>query len=377
MARRAAGEGSINQRKDGRWQATIQIGGRRYSVYGTTRKEASEKLQKLQYRHASGSMVTPSKITVSGFLEQWLDEARLTRKASTIHGYADIIAVHLNPVLGDLKLQRLGRQNLVALYREKQTKGYSGRRVAIIHAVIRRALEDAVAWGLVPSNVAATIKPPSSESKPRAMWNDEELRRFVSMAMNRKDPYAWALVFMLSTGIRVSEMFGLTWDCVNAETGIVSITKALVWAGGPPTWQRPKSKAGIRRIPLPPLAIVCLNRLRDWQTLASRKVKSPWKNTDGRVLSTDTGGVPTPTLMKRALGTICELADIPVITVHGLRHHYASILIGAGADVKQAQMLLGHSRPSVTLDIYSHLISPDQSIAQTVQKAMERGKPNV
>jgi integrase len=370
MSRRASGEGNIYQREDGRWTARIQIGGKRFCVYGHTRKEAVDKLQELKSQDRTGTLVEPARLTVAAFLAQWLDAARLTRKPSTLHGYEDVVRVHLVPAFGTIKLQKLAPQHLLKLYQDKQAQGLSPRRIAIIHAVARTALEDAVKWRLIATNPVAAITPPRQCPKDRQLWTAEQLRQFIVAASKSTSPYAWALVILVGTGLRLSELLGLTWEDVDLVQGSLRVNKALVWAGKKPVWGPPKSKAGNRAVPLPPIAHQLVTRLQNWQAEAKLKKGVFWQNADDRIVCTGTGGVPTANSFKKTLIALCEESGIPRINVHGLRHHYASVLIGAGVDVKQAQILLGHSRPSVTLDIYSHVTGQDKGIGQLVEAAL-------
>jgi len=86
-------------------------------------------------------------------------------------------------------------------------------------------------------------------------------------------------------------------------------------------------------------------------------------------VTTSTGGVPILNRFKDTLGRLCEQADVPRLTVHQLRHQCASLLFATGADVKQVQHHLGHSRASVTLDIYGHLLAEsNQDMARRLER---------
>jgi len=371
MARRSSGEGTVCRRTDGRWAASVQVGGKRFWVYGQTRKEATERLQELQAKARDGALVAPSRLTVEQFLMQWISSVRLTRRLSTVHGYEDVVTVHLIPALGAIKLQKLTAAHLLMLYKQKREAGLSARRVGIIHAVLRAALGDAVRWGLVASNVAATVKPPRQEERELPMWTRDEMRRFVAVATASSDPYAAALILLLTLGLRLSELLGLCWDAVDLDAGTVTVSKALVWAGKQAVWGKPKSKAGYRALPLPVLARDALMRLRAWQ----EETGVAGRNTDGRVVCTATGGIPTANCLKRVLWRLCDEAGIPRLNVHGLRHAFASVLIAGGVDIKQAQALLGHSRAVTTVDTYAALLpAPNgaQAVAAMVQERVTR-----
>ena len=112
--RRGNGEGSIFQRKDGRWTAELAAGydqnGKRSrkSVYGETKKEVQDKLLDLQQRKKTGSATDTSKVNVAQYLDRWLNDiARLTVRDSTYRRYADLVRIHINSHIGGVRLIRL------------------------------------------------------------------------------------------------------------------------------------------------------------------------------------------------------------------------------------------------------------------------------
>src|SRR5438045_1615773 len=116
MARRANGEGSIYLRKDGRWTAAISVYGRRYAVYGKTRREVAEKLVQFQRGSQAGQLVEPAKLTVSEYLTTWLEVTKPTLRPTSWASYEELARVHVVPALGGLRLQALRPLHLVRLY---------------------------------------------------------------------------------------------------------------------------------------------------------------------------------------------------------------------------------------------------------------------
>ncbi|HLH24610.1 MAG TPA: tyrosine-type recombinase/integrase [Chloroflexota bacterium] len=357
MARRGNSEGSIYQRSDGYWVAAVSTSGKRRVVYAKTRREVAEKLAALQQAASTGTLVGASRLTVKDFMQQWLDAASLTCKPSTLYGYRVVVRCHLVPEVGALALQKLAAQHIVRLYQAKRQQGLSPRRVQIIHAVLHRALTEAVRWRLVPRNVADDVKPPRQEHQEPRIWSLDEVRAFVNTAQSSADRYAPALVLALALGLRESELLGLRWDSLSTEQGTITVDRALTWVGGVPTWGTPKSRAGRRVLPLPQPAREALARLREQQDQDRFKAGHDWQPTEGRIVTSRVGTVPTPNRLKDTLDRLCARAAVPRLTVHQLRHQCASLLFAAGADIKQVQHFLGHSRASVTLDVYMHLLN--------------------
>ncbi len=367
--RRSWGEGTIYERSDGRWAGCLRVAGSRHWVYGKSRKEVADRLRALQQQQGQGLLTEPSRVTVAEYLTQWLEQTELTCKPSTIHGYQVVVRCHLIPAVGAIRLQKLAPPHLAKLYQAKRQQGLSPRRVAIIHAVLHRALAEAVRWRLVPRNVAADVRPPRQDHEEPDMWSVAEVRRFISSAQASDSRYAPALVLTLCLGIRAGELLGLRWEVVDLERKAVVIDRALTWVGGKAVWGTPKSKAGRRVLALPAPGHQALLAIRHQQAQDRLRAGADWKDSDGRVVTTSTGGVPILNRFKDTLGRLCEQADVPRLTVHQLRHQCASLLFATGADVKQVQHHLGHSRASVTLDIYGHLLAEsNQDMARRLER---------
>src|SRR5215467_15778205 len=117
MARRGHGEGSVYRRKDGRWVASITLEHRKRKVfYGDTRKEVQEKLKVALREQQQGVLVTSPQQTMEQFLKQWLDTRKPSVRIRTYEKYETLVRLHLVPVIGRVKLQKLSAQHVQALY---------------------------------------------------------------------------------------------------------------------------------------------------------------------------------------------------------------------------------------------------------------------
>ena len=122
---RGHGEGSIYQRKDGRWAASLTLeSGKRKTFYGKTRKEAYEKLKKAQYEQQQGVLAIGPKQTLKQYLEYWLEDVhKSTVKPATYIKYRSLLDKHVLPSLGYIQLQKLGQEHMQSLYTLKQKEG--------------------------------------------------------------------------------------------------------------------------------------------------------------------------------------------------------------------------------------------------------------
>ena len=150
MARRGHGEGSVYQRKDGRWVASITLEHRkRKYFYGDTRREVQEKLKMALHEQQQGMLATGSQQLLKVYLENWLEQVyRPTVRPNTYKQFRSIVYHHLIPAFGHIAVQKLRAEKIQAYYAQKLKEGLSPRSIAVIHAVLHSALQNAVKWVL-------------------------------------------------------------------------------------------------------------------------------------------------------------------------------------------------------------------------------------
>jgi len=161
MARRGHGEGSIYLRSDGRWAASISVeGGKRKTFYGKTRKEVQEQLKTALHQQQQGMLASGPQQTLKQFLAQWLEDHKHSIRVRSYERYEEMVRLHIIPVLGRYQLQKLTAQQVRAFYTKKLNEGLSPTTVNGLHAVLHKALDDAVRLGILARNVCDAISPP-------------------------------------------------------------------------------------------------------------------------------------------------------------------------------------------------------------------------
>ncbi len=133
---RGHGEGTISQRKDGRWQAQISLGdGKRKTLYGTTRKEVRDKLQKALNEQKQGTLILAPHQKLEVYLPYWLEKVeKLTIRTRTYEQYSAMLRLHLIPSLGKIELQKLTIQRVQDFYAQLHEEGQAAGSIAVIHA---------------------------------------------------------------------------------------------------------------------------------------------------------------------------------------------------------------------------------------------------
>ncbi len=186
MSKRGQNEGSIYKRNDRRWVAVVSLGYRRgkrwrKSFYGDTRKEVQEKLTAALRAHQQGLPVAPERQTFGQFLERWLaNSVKPTVRPLTYERYAQLVRLHITPVLGRIPLAKLGPQEVQAFLNAKRKDGLSPRTVQYLHVTLRCALGQAVKWESVPRNVAKLVDTAKVERPEVKPFTPEEARAFMA-----------------------------------------------------------------------------------------------------------------------------------------------------------------------------------------------------
>ncbi len=356
MGKRANGEGSIYQRKDGRWvgQYTIQTenGQKRRTIYGKDRETVAKKLTQAVADRDRGLVFDAGSLTVGDYLDRWLnDSVKGSVKRRTYEGYASIVARHLKPAVGSVKLAKLTPPHVQRLYRAKLDGGLSPTTVQHLHTTLYKALKQAVRWKLIQRNVCEAVTVPRRDSPEMRPLTPEEARRFVYAASGDRLEALWILA--ISTGMRQGELLGLRWRDVDFQRRVVRINQTLVTGSGSQTFEKPKTKSSRRSISLTRRAL---------QALQAHRGKAG--DGDGLVFTSASGGPLDPAnLRRRGFNQLLKRADLPPIRFHDLRHTAATLLLAANVHPKIVQNMLGHANISVTLDTYSHVLADMQGPA--------------
>jgi integrase len=208
--KRGNGEGSITKRKDdGRWMARYTVhsaaGRKRKTIYGKTCAEVAEKLAKAVMDRADGLVVDGGNLRLFEYPERWLaDSVRDTVRAKTYENYAYLVRTYIVPSLGSITLKALTPAHVQRFYREKLDSGLAPRTVQYLYTLLRKALKQAVKWGMVPRNITDAVDALRPDKKETKYFSFEQAKAFLKVASEDR---FWALyVLAISTGLRRGEL---------------------------------------------------------------------------------------------------------------------------------------------------------------------------
>jgi integrase len=294
-------------------------------------------------------MPTPAK-TLRDAGRSWLRTCeRNDLERSTLKSYRSHITIHIEPRIGDLLLADVSRAQIRDFLDDLLDAGVSHAQAKKIMVSLRAVLSEALEREWVAQNVALDVK---VRRKTRAMGDmrvipsKEEIRLIIDNA-----PAAHRALFVTAifTGMRISELRGLTWGNVDLDRKLIRVLQRAdeFQQIGPP-----KSRAGVRDIPMAPLVHQTLTQ---WlERVPKSDLNLVFPNSVGKVQSYSNlySRVFRPMLIENG---ITDARGRARFGIHALRHAAASLFIEQGWNPKKIQTLLGHASITMTMDVYGHL----------------------
>jgi integrase len=342
-----------------------QRGKRHVKTYGP-KKAADAALIDIGHEVKRGTHTADSEsVTLAEACRLWVQRAEADGlERSTVAGYRQHVDIHIIPAIGGVKLSRLTAPG-VEQFKDELQRRVSRPLAAKIMGSLRRALSDAMRRGLVGQNVAreVAIKISSRDKAGIQIPTKDDVRALLAAACPRFRPLLLTLLF---AGLRISEARGLRWDDIDLDQGVLHVRqRADRWNA----MGKPKSKAGRRDIPMPP---VLVNSLREWRLRCPRgELGLAFPNGIGKtetlqhIAGRYWGPLQVACGITRAADT--SEGDSPIqrprYGLHACRHWYASFLIDQGWAPKRIQTAMGHSSIVETFDTYGHLFpQPDDEL---------------
>jgi integrase len=359
QGKRGHHEGSIYQRKDGRWVGTIDLGWqngkrKRKSFYGKKRSEVAAKLTKALNDYQQGLPIAAERTTVGQLLTEWLETTgKRTLRPSTSRSYRMIVRRHLNPHLGRIQLAKLTPAQVQGYLETKLASGLSSRTVAYHHAILRRVLNQAVKWGLIARNVATLVDVPRQERYQARALTLEETRQFLAGLHDHRLEALFTVA--VAVGLRKGEILGLQWSDVDLDAGTIFVWQQLQWIEGKLQFVPLKTERSRRTIALPAVAVAALRAHKIRHLEERLKAGTDWEDW-GLVFTTPHGTPVDPRNLTRTFHGILNQAGLPRIRFHDLRHSCATLLLAQGVDARTIMEVLGHSQISLTLNTYAHVM---------------------
>lgn len=304
---------------------------------------------------------TQADVLLADYLQSWLKMVKPTIATSTHQSYKNMIDGRMDRhfrALG-VSLGDLTPTQIQDFYQIILDEGYTPNTVIHYHAVLRRALQNAVKKDIIARNPADRIDKPKKNQYRANHYSEEEMLELFDVIIG--DPLELAVKIGAYYGLRRSEVLGLKWDAINFKDKMVSINHKIieVEVDGkfmPVGEDVLKTKSSVRTLPLLPVVEELLLAEKEKQETFRRLFKKAYCQDYLDYICVDQmGKLLRPNFVTEHFAYLIEKYNLKKIRFHDLRHTCASLLLANGVPMKQIQIWLGHSTFSTTADIYAHL----------------------
>ena len=354
--------------------------------------------------------------TVAEFLTEWFGAIEASIDATTWQNWMDYATAYVIPRIGHARLQRLDEPQLLKLYAtllaegrvkpnhngemyaywadqiakgktptarevsekcgttlhaaraavrryksgivpKQMTPGLAPKTVRNIHAMIHRALTDAVAWKYMNDNPASNVKPPKRPRTRRKVWKQEQIQTFLMSIQH--DRYSALFLLELTTGIRRGQICGLKWSAVDLDNGEITVhDNRVVVNGHARDKEGGKTKNADQTISIDRATVSALRRWREIQNREREFFGSDYHPGD-YVFTREGGSPPHPDTIRQRFDRLAAAAGLTRITFHDLRHSYATAALRAGLNPKVISERIGHADVAFFLQTYAHVLRND------------------
>ena len=336
------GEG-LRQRKDGKYVARLKLkSGKREEKAFPTLTEAKVWLSEQHYLNEHTNLLYSQSMTLDTWYDYWIVNIKApTVRVTTLKGYKRRYKANVQPILGNMLLSDIKPLHCQEVLNQMDC---SQGTQELTRVTMQQIFDAAVDNDLLPkSPVTRIVKVKKTEKKERRVFTADEQKRFVDYITSKNHKYAREYMFVLETGLRVGELKGLMWG--DLSENMLTVNRNMVYVDKEihEVIHEPKTEAGRRSIPLTARAKQIIRECKRQPIVGQY------------VFTTKKGESLSKSDLNDCLGRICNKLDMEHITIHGLRHSFATRCIEGGMRPKTLQKILGHSSINITMDLYVHV----------------------
>lgn len=383
---RECGKG-ICQRTDKKYAARYTTAdGSRIEKHFNTLPEARNWLADAQYNDTHDICCSSSEMTVDAWFDFWMTNLISDLAPNTQRNYRERYRINVQPVIGKMRLCDVKPMHCKIILNRMEAV-YAGSTIRQAYITMGIMFRSAVMNDMIikhPMDGVRYTKPVRAVDDIKYLTVEEQ-KAFLETAKRSHNYRQYAL--LLETGLRTSEMIGLTWDSIDWKRRTLTINKTLEYRYSTKAWRAgpPKSTSSYRTIPLTSRAYDILKSCYDERLTRreSEKLSQILDYVDRRTGETKylcmkdlvfinyrTGEPAKNSSYDTHLYKLCEEAEIDHFSMHALRHTYATRAIESGVMPKVLQKLLGHASIKMTMDRYVHVT--DDSLTNAI-KQFEQG----
>lgn len=354
----------VGTRKRGdKWQYYFEgapVNGKRKQIvksgFDSQKKAYAAGIEAMLEYENGGSSVDPKTISVNDYFDEWIRlYVDVNLKISTKRCYVNLINKQIRPRIGKYKLNSVTPAIVQGLLNELFKEGKSSSYITLTRVVMRAAFEYAVQPMMyLKVNPVVRVKTPKGSPKPkqRVIVSKETIDKL--LARFKGTGFYLPIMIAYHSGLRIGEVYGLTWDNVNFETNTIYVRKQLKQYKNEFYFSDLKNTSSERDIIITKKLMAALKEEYEIQQLEREVLGKDYIDTWNLVNAKRGGGFYSPNSFSYASRVIKKDLGIHDFDFHSLRHTHATMLIEAGANIKDVSLRLGHANIETTLQIYTH-----------------------
>ena len=346
--------GRLTRRADDRFTVTVTLDGKRRFFYGRTQAEAKAKADASRARVKAGGPVRDATRTLTDWLGEWTDTylALSDRAESTKIMHAGYARTWIIPTIGHVPLGNLAVNDINRLLLAMKAAGKAEFTRRNCYTTLRKALDDAVTNGLLAANPAHRIRQPGVNRHEARFLTAPEVGQLLDAAATHR--YQVVIRFILGTGVRRGEALALRWADIDFDSAHAKLRGSLTRRGSELVISGVKTKASRRTVALSPAMVNLLRQHKAAQAKERLRAGNIWRGSDF-VFTTAFGAPVEPQNILRTVREAATKAGLQSVTVHSLRHTYATAALLNGVALKVVSANLGHASIQITADTYGHV----------------------
>ncbi|MEE3467204.1 MAG: tyrosine-type recombinase/integrase [Eubacterium sp.] len=348
----------LRQAKNGKYQARVRSGRERLAKTFNKLTEAKAWLLDFSYeKEHYGVLVNPD-MTVDEWFEYWMNEIKgNTLKFNTLMSYRARFFNRISPIIGSQSVSKVLPINCQQVINYAQSQGDVTGSVAKVKSIMGALFESAVENKMIHANpVTKNVKYLREETPERTIMTFDEQCQFMEVGQD----YAHydVFVFILNTGLRCGEMSALRWKDIDWEAREIHINGTMFYNAEKKAFEvnSPKTKSSIRTIPLTDDAYEVLKRRK------MQRAEKPVSMEYHEFVFVGSEGKPLINYVyNKCLARIAKKIGVEKLTMHSLRHTFATRCIEDGMKPKVLQKILGHKNLAQTMDLYVHVTDDEKA----------------
>jgi integrase len=349
---------NLSQEKSGLYLARfVDRYGKRQSKRFRKVQEARQWVANSVFLDEHSNPMYPQSMIVDAWFKEWIELKKTSVRMGTIETYTSYYNNSIKSEIGNMKLVDVKPMHCQKILSKMDEKGYHQGTIKHVRIILYGMFEDAKENDVIVTNpIKRSLK--IEVGKPakikEALTIEEQTKLFEHLVGHK---YENQYILALQTGLRVGELVGLRWDDIDFENRTLKVERTMKYVYATNEWRigSPKSNSGKRVIPLTDVAIDVLKKQKE----KNRNLEPfPMKYKDSVFI--DENGLIKYGSYDNALSYFCRKIGIKHITMHNLRHTFATRCISAGMKPKTLQTILGHASIDVTMDLYVHTSEEDK-----------------